>query len=219
MAPHRVLLVEDDGPTRQHLARAIEAHPKLELAGAAPSLAEGRALLDRTAPDVLLADLGLPDGSGIELIREARRRGRRTLAMAITALGDERTVLAAIEAGASGYLLKDGSAVEIGDAVLELVAGGSPITPSIARHVLRRLQRDDGEPAPDPDAPKLTPREHEVLTLIAKGFSFPEIAELLGVSAHTVTTHVRHIYEKLEVGSRGSAVYEAVALGLIRLED
>jgi DNA-binding NarL/FixJ family response regulator len=227
MAPHpaddhpsRVLLVEDDGPTRQHLARAIEAHPKLELAGAAPSLAEGRALLDETAPDVLLTDLGLPDGSGIELIREARRRGRPPLAMAITALGDERTVLAAIEAGASGYLLKDGSAVEIGDAVLELVAGGSPITPSIARHVLRRLQREgDAAPAPDPDAPKLTPREHEVLTLIAKGFSFPEIAELLGVSAHTVTTHVRHIYEKLEVGSRGSAVYEAVALGLIRLED
>jgi DNA-binding NarL/FixJ family response regulator len=110
--------------------------------------------------------------------------------------------------------------VEIGDAVLALLAGGSPISPSIARHVLRRLQREgDAAPAPDAPAPRLTPREHEVLTLIAKGFSFPEIADLLGVSAHTVTTHVRHIYGKLEVGSRGSAVYEAVALGLIRLGD
>jgi DNA-binding NarL/FixJ family response regulator len=223
MAPHRVLLVEDDGPTRQHLARAVEAHPKLALLGTAASLAEARALLDREAPDVLLTDLGLPDGSGIELIRELRRSAPAAVAMAITALGDERTVLSAIEAGASGYLLKDGSFAEIGEALMELAAGGSPISPGIARHLLRRLQRagaaEGVAPASDPSAPRLTEREHEILSLIAKGFSFPEIAGLLAISPHTVTTHVRHIYEKLEVSSRGSAVYEAVQLGLIRLEE
>lgn len=222
MAAHRVLLVEDDTPTRRHLARAVDAHPALELVADAASLAEARAALERELPDVLLTDLGLPDGSGVELIRELRSAAPRALAMVITALGDEKTVIAAIEAGASGYLLKDGSASEIGEALLELVSGGSPISPSIARYVLRRLQRGAAEPAhptPAPDAPKLTAREHEILSLIAKGFSFPEIAGLLAISAHTVTTHVRHIYEKLEVSSRASAVYEAVQIGLIRMED
>lgn len=221
MCPHRVLLVEDDPPTRGHLARAVEAHPDLALLGAAGSVAEGRAALESDPPDVLLTDIGLPDGSGIELIRAIRSLAPEVPAMAITALGDEKTVIAAIEAGAAGYLLKDGNHAEIGEAVMELLAGGSPISPSIARYVLRRLQKEATEPvaAAAADAPKLTGREHEILSLIAKGFSFPEIAELLGISAHTVTTHVRHIYEKLEVGSRGSAVYEAVNLGLISMDD
>jgi DNA-binding NarL/FixJ family response regulator len=216
MPPHRVFLVEDDAPTREHLARAVESHPALALIGRAATVAEGLAQLAREAPDVLLTDLGLPDGSGIELIRALRGRAPGALAMVVTALGDEKTVIAAIEAGASGYLLKDGSFAEIGAALLELVAGGSPISPSIARYVLRRLQHEGA--GATADAPKLTAREHEVLTLIAKGFSFPEIAGLLMVSAHTVTSHVRHIYEKLEVSSRASAVYEAVQLGLIRLD-
>ena len=217
---HRVLVVEDDPPTRRHLARAIESHPELDLVRAAGTVAEGRAALSEEQPDVLLTDLGLPDGTGIELIRASREVAPKAVAMAVTALGDEKTVITAIEAGAAGYLLKDGTPDEIGGAVMELVAGGSPISPSIARHVLRRMHRadeatDDDEPT---DAPTLTGREHEVLTLIAKGFSFPEIAELLEISAHTVTTHVRHIYEKLEVNSRGSAVYEAVNLGLIQMD-
>jgi len=218
--PHRVLVVEDDPPTRRHLARAIEAHPELDLVRAAGSVAEGRAALSEERPDVLLTDLGLPDGTGIELIRATRDYAPEAVSMAVTALGDEKTVIAAIEAGAAGYLLKDGSTDEIGGAVMELVAGGSPISPSIARHVLRRLHREDADASEvaAEEAPTLTAREHEVLTLIAKGFSFPEIAELLKISAHTVTTHVRHIYEKLEVNSRGSAVYEAVNLGLIQMD-
>lgn len=214
-------MVEDDPPTRRHLTRAIEAHPELDLVGSAGCVADGLAALGEHQPDVLLTDLGLPDGTGIDLIRAVRQTAPKTVAMAVTALGDEKTVISAIEAGAAGYLLKDGSHDEIGGAVIELVGGGSPISPSIARYVLRRLQREDAEEASDPadsDAPSLTGREHEVLTLIAKGFSFPEIAELLAISAHTVTTHVRHIYEKLEVNSRGSAVYEAVNLGIIRMD-
>jgi DNA-binding NarL/FixJ family response regulator len=218
--PHRILVVEDDPPTRRHLVRAIEAHPELDLVRAAGTVAEGRSALAEEQPDVLLTDIGLPDGTGIDLIRAIREVAPKAISMAVTALGDEKTVISAIEAGASGYLLKDGSHDEIGGAVLELVAGGSPISPSIARHVLQRLHREDAEADEESenDAPTLTAREHEVLTLIAKGFSFPEIAELLEISAHTVTTHVRHTYEKLEVNSRGSAVYEAVNLGLIQMD-
>ncbi|MGI9432616.1 MAG: response regulator, partial [Myxococcota bacterium] len=158
--PHRILVVEDDPPTRRHLVRAIEAHPELDLVRAAGSVAEGRSALAEQ-PDVLLTDIGLPDGTGIELIRATREVAPKAISMAVTALGDEKTVIAAIEAGASGYLLKDGSHEEIGGAVLELVAGGSPISPSIARHVLRRLHREDEEATDEgeDDAPTLTARE------------------------------------------------------------
>jgi DNA-binding NarL/FixJ family response regulator len=136
--------------------------------------------------------------------------------MVITTFRGQKTVIAAIEAGASGYLLKDGSFEEIGAALVELVAGGSPICPSIARQILRRLQREDAEPTSA--APHLTERAHEILSSIAKGFSFPEIAGLLSISTHTVTTRVRHIYRKREVTSRASADSEAVQLGLIRID-
>jgi DNA-binding NarL/FixJ family response regulator len=223
MASHSVLLVEDDEHTRAHLARAVRANPALELIGVAGSCAEARELLARRAPEVLLTDLGLPDGSGIELIRELRARHPDALAMVITVFGDEGSVLSAIAAGATGYLLKDGTSDYIGESIVQLVAGGSPISPSIARHLLRRF-RPPEQPstpiqAPAADAPHLTARETEVLQLIAKGFSFGEIAELLAISPHTVTAHVRSIYRKLEVSSRGAAVFEAANLGLLKLGE
>jgi DNA-binding NarL/FixJ family response regulator len=217
-APYRILLVEDDANTRGRLAAAIEAHPQLVLLSAVGSCAEARAALDAETPDVLLTDLGLPDGDGTDLIRELRRRKLPTEAMVITIFGDEQHVVTAIEAGAMGYLLKDGSAEYIGSSVLEMMDGGSPISPPIARYLLRRFRPPD---AGDDDTapPRLSEREHEVLTLIVKGFSYAEIARLIGVSAHTVTTHVRNIYRKLEVHSRGEAVYEALQLGLVKIDD
>jgi DNA-binding NarL/FixJ family response regulator len=222
-----VLVVEDDHRTRDRLGRAVAAHERLVLLGACGTVAEATARLAEGAPDVLLTDLGLPDGSGIDVIRQARAASAHTQAMVVTVFGDEETVLQAIEAGATGYLLKDCTPRAIGDAIVELLEGGSPISPPIARLLLRRvasgaLAAPEHAPAPagaDPGRSLLTPREHEVLNLVAKGFSFPEIARLLVVSPHTVTAHVRHIYEKLEVGSRGEAVFEAVQQGLIRLRD
>lgn len=217
----RVLLVEDDEPTRRRLAEAIAAHPDLVLVDAVGTCAEARAALAALAPDVLLTDLGLPDGDGAELIREVRGRGLATEAMVVTVFGDEKHVVAAIEAGAMGYLLKDGSADYIGQSILDMLAGGSPISPAIARHLLRRF-KGSGPAAPAVDAaelPHLSEREHETLTLIVKGFSYAEIARLMGVSAHTVTTHVRNTYRKLEVHSRGEAVYEALQLGLVKLDE
>jgi len=130
---HSVLLVEDDEVTRARLARAIETHPELRLSGTAGSCREAIAALGREAPDVLLTDLGLPDGNGIDLIREVRRRELATESMAITIFGDERHVVAAVEAGATGYLLKDGSSDYVTESILQLLAGGSPISPPITK--------------------------------------------------------------------------------------
>jgi DNA-binding NarL/FixJ family response regulator len=225
-----VILVEDDDHTRERLARAIAGHPQLNLLGTGATCEEGRALLGRLSADVLITDLGLPDGSGVDLIRAARERTPDMLALVITVFGDESHVIAAIEAGAMGYLLKDGTADYIGSSILEMMAGGSPISPPIARYLLRRFRTpaatedratatasDERAPLAAP-APQLSDREHEVLQLIVKGFSYAEIAGLLGLSAHTVTTHVRGIYRKLAVHSRGEAVYEALATGLVKLD-
>jgi DNA-binding NarL/FixJ family response regulator len=218
-----VLLVEDDPPTRNRLARAISSDKRLELIGSCGSVAEGEAALASGAADVLLTDIGLPDGNGIDLIRRARASNDRTQAIVITVFGDEETVVRAIEAGAAGYLLKDGTARSIAESIVDLLRGGSPISAPIARLLLRRVAAGAAPPAAAPSSqgsrPVLSDREHEVLNLVAKGFSSPEIARLLGVSPHTVNTHVRHIYEKLEVSSRGEAVFEAVQQGLIRLTE
>lgn len=217
---HPIVIVEDDENTRARLGRAVESHPELGLAAAVGTIADGRVAVGAHKPAVLLVDLGLPDGSGIDLIREARRASPDTLAMVITVFGDESHVVAAIEAGAMGYLLKDESPEHIGRSILEILAGGSPISPPIARHLLRRFRDVPVESGVAPgELPRLSEREHQVLTLIVKGFSYAEIAGLLGVSGHTVTTHVRSIYRKLEVHSRGEAVYEALQLGLVKLDE
>ena len=210
-APHSVLLVEDDVPTRERLANSVAEQSELELLAAVGTVAEARSLLEQATPDVLLTDLGLPDGNGVELIRELRQKGAPTQVMVVTVFGDERHVAGAIEAGALGYLLKDASSEAIGQSILELLAGGSPISPAIARYVLRRLQPSDAEE----ERPHLTDREREVLTLLVKGFTAPEVADLLKVTGHTVKTHIRKVYEKLEVHSRGEAVAEAIHLKLV----
>lgn len=214
-----VLLVEDDGHTRERLAGIIMATPKLSLLGAAGSLAEAQTMLKDARPDVLLTDLGLPDGDGIELIKQVRASPPPSEAMVISVFGDERRVIAALKAGAAGYILKDGSTEHIGNAILQLLDGGSPISPAIARHLLKQLQPAEKAPPPEEAASLLSAREVDVLSAVAKGFTYNEIADMLNISFHTVSSHVKHIYRKLEVSSRSEAVYEAVNLGLISLDD
>jgi DNA-binding NarL/FixJ family response regulator len=218
-ARHSVVVVEDDEPTRARLARAVDSHPQLRMVASAGNCEGARAVLSGAPPDVLLTDLDLPDGSGLELIRLVRARGAGTQSMVITVFGDEQHVVAAIQAGALGYLLKDATAESIGRSILELVEGGSPMSPPVARYLLQRFAT-----SPRPEqveatvTAELSPREREVLTYIVKGFSYAEIARLLGLSTHTVATHVRRIYGKLEVHSRGEAVYEALATGLVKMD-
>jgi DNA-binding NarL/FixJ family response regulator len=219
VARRRILIVEDDEPTRERLARAVSARSaELELTEAVGTVREGVLSLRRDPPEVLLVDLGLPDGSGIELIRAARALSSDVLSMVVTVFGDEKSVLGAIEAGARGYLLKDQSEEDVGTAIQQLLAGGSPITPAIAQHLILRFQEHPPRATPEP-APSLSQREREVLDLVVKGFTFSEIARLLELSPHTVGTFVRRIYRKLEVRSRGEAVFEALQLGLVRLDE
>jgi len=216
----RVLIVDDDPSVLQPFAAAVEAADDMQVVGQAATLATGLHLLRNTRPDVLLVDLGLPDGDGTALIAEAARVLPDCEAMVVTVFGDEAHVLAAIEAGATGYLLKDASPNEIVEQLRVLKAGGSPISAVIARQMLRRsaawaqAQRSAASPA-EGDA-TLSPREREVLEMCAKGYSYEEIAPLLAVSRHTVTTFVKRIYRKLQVHSRTEAVYEARRMGLLR---
>jgi DNA-binding NarL/FixJ family response regulator len=212
---HTVVLLEDDPVTRDRLAGIVGQAPGLVLLAALADLRSAQAwLAAHASPTVLLVDLQLPDGSGIDLIRHMRRVAPKTESMVISVFGDEPHVVGAIQAGATGYLLKDASADEITQAIHRLVAGESPISSAIARHLLRRFQPAPPS-GPAEGAPALTPREREVLQLIAKGLSYQRIADALVMSPHTVTTHIKQIYRKLEVNSRGEAVFEAQQLGLL----
>ncbi|MDX1735089.1 MAG: response regulator transcription factor [Halioglobus sp.] len=212
---HHVFIVEDDPLTLQRLAEHVRAHPELDVSGLAGSLAEAReqqaALL---AADVLLIDLGLPDGDGTTLIGELQHAPKPPICLVITVFGDERSVVRAIEAGARGYLLKDSDESDLTALVLRAIGGDCPINPSIARHLLKRFH---SQPATDANT-GITARETEVLRCIARGYNNNEIGELLGMSVHTVRSHTKNIYSKLAVGSRGEAVFEATQLGLIDLK-
>src|ERR1700724_299107 len=211
-----VLLVEDDAPTLWRLQDAL-TKAGFQVTAAA-TLAEARASLTKGGPKVLLTDLQLPDGHGGELIREARRRFPETEIMVISNLGDEESVISAITVGATGYLLKDAFPTDIASTVRDLVAGHSPISASIARFIVKRTQASvEPPPGPPLNTTRLTPREIDILWGIAKGFSYAEIASHLGLSRQTVPGHIKNIYRKLEVHTRGEAVFEAVQQGLIKL--
>jgi DNA-binding NarL/FixJ family response regulator len=220
--PTRILVVDDDEAFRDSVRAAIGPDDGLVLGAQAGSLAEARDALARQAFDVALVDLGLPDGNGIDLIRELARTCPETDVMVVTVFGDEAHVLASIEAGATGYLLKRSMHDTLAATVRELRAGGSPISPVIARQLLQRFKREGGA-GQAADAPTAAPvddgglseRERQVLQYIAKGFTVGEIADMLHLSAHTVATHVKHIYRKLAVHSRTEAVFEAGRMGLL----
>ncbi len=259
--PWRVFIVEDDPATRAFFASSVQRCPQLVLAGQAASVAE--ACLALSAPslptegssaqasstqgmaiDVLMTDLGLPDGSGLEVIRYALAQHPRCEALVISMFGDEDNVLSSIEAGATGYIHKDAAPDDIAQSVLQLKAGHSPISPMIARRVLEKyrsmalnLEQNeaiaqgnaaqaaiknrvsvDATAVPyevDSGNPTLSQREHEVLERIARGFSYAEIAKLGNVSVNTVQTHIKNLYAKLAVHNKSEAVFEATRLGIL----
>ncbi len=217
---YSVLIVEDQEPVAIRLCQAIVAHPQLDLFGIASTLAQARTLIESGEPNVLLVDIGLPDGNGIALIREVYQRGYRTETMVITVFGDERHVVSALAAGATGYLLKDERLDRIAESIIQLIAGGSPMTPSIARYLLNRfISIEKSAVVKLCSDVCLTQKEQEVLKYISKGFSGTEIAQLINLSPHTVMTHTKHIYQKLAVHSRTEAVFEATQRGIIALNE
>jgi DNA-binding NarL/FixJ family response regulator len=205
------VLVEDDPATRAYLLDALQRCTALQPVYFADSVAGGLAALQKHHPKLLLVDLGLPDGEGTQLIAHAARMLPRPEVLVISSLGDESHVVRALEAGASGYLLKDESPEAIGQAALKVLDGEAPISPAIAVHLLKRF-RPMQEPVNNP----LSDREVDILKLIAKGLRHDEVADTLGLKYSTVVSYVRDIYRKLSVHSRTEALFEARQLGLLR---
>lgn len=201
-APISVGILEDNPDFREFVTGLVATTARLRLAFAAEDVASGLAAFASTRPDVLLVDLQLPDGSGLELVRAAQPSATRMLML--TVLADRDSVLGALEAGAHGYLLKDTGEAGILRAIETVFAGETPISPSAAGHLLNLLRAPAG-----PASARPTRREQEIVQMIARGLTYAEIAAALGLSVHTVGDHIKSIYRKLEVGSKSEAVFEA----------
>jgi DNA-binding NarL/FixJ family response regulator len=220
------LIVEDNGPMQQRLRRLLT-----DLMGtdaqitAVDSIAAAKAQLGENATGMALIDIGLPDGNGIDLIAWLHVHRPQVTTVVISAWGHEDTVLAALRAGAIGYLLKEREDIELSLALQSIRRGGAPIDPAIARGILALLQLP-AEPAATaasgteavatPSSEHaLSDRESEILKLVARGYSNRDIAKLTTLSRFTIEGYTKSIYRKLAVSSRTAAVFEAKALGLL----
>ena len=206
---------------QQVLRDNIISAPDMLLVSVASTRAQGLKALDGDPADVLLVDLGLPDGSGIDVIRAAHIKWPNCGIMVSTAFGDEMHVMQSLEAGAAGYLLKDSAAQSMVAEIRNIHQGGSPISPLIARQILMRFWDPEKQALapvqlfPEKSRVALSAREQQVLEFITKGFTTDEIATLMAVSRHTILTFVRRIYSKLQVTSKTEAIYEARSQGLL----
>jgi DNA-binding NarL/FixJ family response regulator len=215
----RIAIIEDDPLVMQGLIAVCQGEPDFALAGVATTQAMGKALVAAGGFDILVCDLGLPDGDGTDLIAACAEAHPDTDVLVLTMFADHHKVIGAIKAGARGYLLKDQRLENCVAGIREVRAGGSPISPIIARLLLKEFRpRTAIEPSKDdvpPLAEPLSERESETLNLLSRGFTYAECADLLGISPHTVATHVKSIYRKLEVSNRAEALFEAQNRGMI----
>lgn len=201
--PIRVAIVEDDEGIRASLGnmlgRSSDCRPVCSYADAEQALAE----LPAHRPDVVLMDINLPRMDGIECVRRLKEHLPATQFVMLTVYGDSDRLFRSLMAGASGYLLKRAPSSGLLSAIREVHAGGSPMTPQIARRVVQHFRQI---PEPSPGVEKLTPREKEILAQLAQGFLYKEIGDHLGISMDTVRTYIRKIYDKLQVHSRTAAM-------------
>ena len=217
----KVAILEDEARVRALFERAVRSDPGLRWVFSAQNTEDAKKLAMASPAQVYLVDLGLPDSDGREFIRWVTQIQPSASVMVVTVFGDDEHIVSSFEAGAVGYLLKDSSIKEIAQHILELHAGGSPISPSVARRLLSRLNQPQFQSSAtvsiesDPLDSPLSGRELEVLRLIEKGLSYDEIGLALGITWSTVTGYLRRAYRKLQVHSRGEAVFEARSRGLL----
>jgi len=214
--PAPVLLVEDEPLISRRLQGLLQqlgyAPDALVIA---TSLAEARACLLVQPVALALVDLGLPDGSGIDLIAEMHAADPGLAILVISAWCTEDAILAALRAGATGYVLKERDDLEVLLSIRSVLRGGAPIDPFVARRIIDELRPKAEQPSDTENSETLSPREHEILNLVAQGLGNREIAEKLYLSRYTVECHIKHIYRKLAVSSRTRAVHAARSRGLI----
>jgi DNA-binding NarL/FixJ family response regulator len=214
--PTRVLVVDSRPDVCNQLTEAIKAEHSLRMLGIESGVKSALAWLQQHRADLVIVNPALADGTGLDLIRACTQRDSKLEVLVVADQADARSVLACIEAGARGYLLRVGGSVDIAGAVRELRNGASPLSPWVARVLVNRIRSDALSSTLSPDAKeRLTPREKDVLNLIARGESYGEVARILAVSLGTVQTHIKKLYSKLGVHSRSEAVFEAHCRGLL----
>ena len=197
----KILIVEDDEPTRESMVVFLGGTPGFEIIGSYGTAEEALNANLFAEADVLMTDIGLPAKSGIELIQAIRPIHQRIQCLVLTIFEDDDHVFNALKAGATGYILKGGRPAKILDALDEIISGGSPMTGTIARKVIGTFKQQEST-----QSDVLTTRENEILQLLAEGFRYKEIADKLDIKTDTVRTHIRNIYQKLEVQSRMEAI-------------
>lgn len=201
--PIHVAIVEDDEEIRANLTHRIGENPTLRLLGSYSNAESALAELPQHKPDVVLMDINLPGMDGVECVRQLKTKLPNSQFVMLTVYEDNNRLFKSLMAGASGYLLKRTPPAKLMSAIKEAHQGGSPMTPQIARRVVQHFQQ---LPEPASELQKLTPRETDVLTQLAKGFRYKEIVDNLGISSGTLHSYIRNIYEKLHVHSRTEAV-------------
>ncbi len=210
MTPIRLLIVDDHPVVRDGLRGIFSGDPGCEVVGEAGEGAQAVALAERLRPDVILMDLHMPGMDGVNAIRELVQRGSPARILVLTTYDQDSYVLPAIEAGATGYLLKDAPRADLLRAVRAVAEGKTVLSPSVAGRLVSQVRR--------PPREVLSPREMEILRLVADGTTNREIARSLFISEATVKTHLLHIYEKLGVADRAAAVSAAYQRGLLRAD-
>ncbi len=213
----RVLLVDDHAVVRQGIRRFLEEDQTIDVIAEASDGAEGIRLVEAHRPDVAVLDIRMPGMTGVEAARRIKDRFPDTRILILTAYDDDPYVFALLEAGADGYVLKTASANELVSAVHTVHRGESALSPEIATKVVRQATSRGPEGAADQIEP-LTPREIEVLRLVARGMTNREAGQELGISHRTVQGHLASIYGKLDASSRTEAVTEALKRGWIIVE-
>ena len=210
----RIAIADDHPVVREGLVAMLETEPDFEVVGTAATGAEAAALVARVDPDVMLLDLELPELDGVGVLRRLAAESARVGVIVFTVFDTDERIIAAVEAGAAGYLLKGAPRGELFAAVRTVAAGGSLLTPVASSAVLRRVRGET--PAA---GPSLTPREREVLEALTLGLGNKQIAARLGVSERTVKFHVSSLFEKLGAGNRTEAVTIAARAGLVSIGE
>lgn len=213
----RVLVVDDHALTRAGVRAMLARDPDLELVGEATNGREAMVLVESLQPDLVLMDVRMPDTDGVETTRLVKQTNPLTSVLILSMFEDVELLIQAIKAGAAGYVLKAASTEELRRAMAQALAGEFPIDRGLAQEVLRRVAQDTAPKQPPADPPVLlSPRELEVVALLARGHTNREIAEMLVVTPSTVKIHVEHILSKLGVSDRTQAAVRAIELGLVK---
>lgn len=215
--PIRVVLADDHALVREGTRRLLEAEPDVQVVGEAASGVEAVAAVERGHPDVVIMDIAMPGGNGIEATKHIKQFSPQTAVLALTAYDDDQYIMALLEAGAAGFLLKNVHGRELVEAVRAVYRGEPVLDAAVATRVLRRLA--GGTPPSTLPEAILSDREMEVLREAARGLPNKEIARRMGLSVRTVHTHLGNIFGKLQVGSRTEAVLQALRRGWIRLDE